>query len=289
MKQDLVSVIVPVYNVYEFLVESIVSIKSQDYHNNEIIVVNDGSNKNSSRAIENICSNYTKVKLITEKVNKGASQARAAGLKHARGKYIIFLDADDVLTENAISSLVAILENKKKYIASYGTKTKLMASGEVHYKLPTQEQSVTGDVLPSLLKGVPLLSNGNICIKKEYIDKVDFPEVITHGEDWITWCRLALLGEMIFTENLVLKIRSHEHNVSNLTHKKPSLLYNMLDSVFRDKKFIRRFGAETINQYYKTHRAHINKYLYYTFKNRGQFIMALKQRLLGIFWKIKIK
>jgi glycosyltransferase involved in cell wall biosynthesis len=218
--------------------------------------------------------------------NLGAAQARSLGVNHAKGEYIIFLDADDILLESAVSHLVTKLEESNNYIASYGTKTKYYNDGKVMFVLPRKEQAVDGDILPALLKGVPLLSNGNICIRKVFIEKVEFPKNIHQGEDWITWCRLALLGDIVFAgEKLVLKIRSHKNNASNLTYKKPELLYEMLDEVYKDETFINKLGADKIKKYFKAHRLHINNYLYHTFKNRGQYIMAFKQKMLRYFWR----
>ncbi len=287
MKRNLVSFIIPVYNIYEFLEETIHSIKLQDYNNIEIIVIDDGSNKEAKENIIRICKKHPNLLLIHKK-NKGQALARKKGVEIATGDYIMFIDADDLLAESAVSNLVNSLENNLNCIASYGIKTKYYIGGKVKFVIPSPEEARNGNILPALLKGVPLLSNGNICIKKEYIEKVEFPKNIQQGEDWITWCRLALLGDIIFIDKLVLKIRSHENNISNQIYKEPNLLFKMLPYVFEDKQFIEKIGAKKIAKYYKIRCKHIYKSLYYILKERGRYLLALKYKILWIFSSNKL-
>lgn len=287
---QLVTVIIPIYNIYEFLIEAIDSVLNQNFNSVEIVIVNDGSDDAATKEIKKICTSYSeKVKLIDQK-KTGQALARFNGIKHAKGDYIIFLDADDILMPNSINHLVSTLQNNPGYIASYGTKTNLYHDGKVKFVLPTNDQAVTGNVLSALLKGVPLLSNGNICIKKEFIEKVNFPSGIYNGEDWITWCRLASLGDFIFAgEQLVLKIRTHQNNTSGNVLKKPSLLFKMLDYVFEDSYFINLIGEKKIKEYKTIHRNHINRHLFYTFRDNKQYFRAIKHRILKYFWEHEYK
>lgn len=96
---SLVSVIVPIYKVERFLRRAIDSVIEQKYRNLEIILVDDGS----PDACPNICDEYKirdeRIRVI-HKRNGGLSSARNAGIDIATGKYIAFLDADDILNEN---------------------------------------------------------------------------------------------------------------------------------------------------------------------------------------------
>ena len=108
----LVSVIIPVYNSEKYLGAAIENILSQRYTNIEILVIDDGSSDNSqsvARKFEN-----KKVKIFAQ-TNKGASAARNNGLRQAKGEYIQFLDADDLLSSNKIEDQVKLLlENPAK-------------------------------------------------------------------------------------------------------------------------------------------------------------------------------
>ena len=98
MIKDLVSIIVPIHNVQDYLVECIDSLLVQSYPMTEIILINDGSSDKS----EEICISYAKrdsrIHFYTQ-LNKGVSAARNRGLENAKGEYISFVDADDFVQE----------------------------------------------------------------------------------------------------------------------------------------------------------------------------------------------
>ena len=93
---DLISVIVPVYNVKNFLNRCVDSILKQTYSNIEIVLVDDGSNDGSEVICDQLAHNYDNVRVI-HKPNGGLSSARNAGIAVAKGKYIGFVDSDDFI------------------------------------------------------------------------------------------------------------------------------------------------------------------------------------------------
>lgn len=104
-----VSVIVPVYNVSDYLDECINSIIEQTYNNIEIILVDDGSTDNSAQ----ICDYYKKLDdriIVIHKKNGGLSDARNAGIEIMSGKYVTFVDSDDYLAKESIALLVKAVE-----------------------------------------------------------------------------------------------------------------------------------------------------------------------------------
>lgn len=104
----LVSIIIPVYNVSEYLRESLDSVIAQTYKNIEILVIDDGSTDGSGL----ICDEYEKIDdriLLIHQVNKGLSAARNAGLDLASGQIIAFLDSDDAYHPKAIKSMVDVM------------------------------------------------------------------------------------------------------------------------------------------------------------------------------------
>lgn len=105
MKNKLLSVIVPVYNVEKFLRRCIDSILNQDYENIEIILVDDGSTDSSGEICEEYENKYDSVTLIRQE-NKGLSGARNTGLAVASGEYIMFIDSDDALVDNTLGTLI---------------------------------------------------------------------------------------------------------------------------------------------------------------------------------------
>ena len=119
----LISIIIPVYNAAKFLDQTITSCLKQDYPHLEIILINDGSTDDSKI----ICEKYQKTSVATtsssilffDRPHQGVSTTRNFGLDHFSGEYFCFLDADDLLAENFISTLYALAkENDLNYITS---------------------------------------------------------------------------------------------------------------------------------------------------------------------------
>ncbi|MGL5233223.1 MAG: glycosyltransferase family 2 protein [Empedobacter falsenii] len=100
------SVIIPVYNVEEYIEQCILSVVNQTFKNFELILVNDGSQDNSIKLAENILKDYENTYLFHQ-VNQGQSVARNFGLSKAQGEYIIFIDSDDFLFEEDAFEVVA--------------------------------------------------------------------------------------------------------------------------------------------------------------------------------------
>lgn len=114
----LISIIIPIHNAAKFLDQTISSCLKQDYPNLEIILINDGSTDDS----KTICEKYLKAStsvLFFDRPHQGVSVTRNFGLDHFSGEYFCFLDADDLLAENFISTLYALAkENNLNYITS---------------------------------------------------------------------------------------------------------------------------------------------------------------------------
>lgn len=110
------SIIIPVYNVKEYISICIYSILNQDYQNYEIIVVNDGSTDASEQIICKI--NNNKIKIIN-KENGGLASARNEGIKYATGDYIWFVDGDDYIERDSLKILSKYIEEKEYDIISF--------------------------------------------------------------------------------------------------------------------------------------------------------------------------
>ena len=101
----MISVIVPVYNVEEYLEECLESIKRQTYTDIEVILVNDGSTDRSKEICERYCEKDSRFKLVNQE-NKGLSGARNRGMLESKGEFISFVDSDDILKEDMLEQLM---------------------------------------------------------------------------------------------------------------------------------------------------------------------------------------
>ena len=185
----LVSVVIPVYNGSEFISETISSVLSQEFTDYEIIVVDDGSTDNSA---EIIASFSEKVRYF-KKANGGQASARNTGILNALGKYIAFLDADDLWVMEKLKIEVEVLESSKaKWIYSDA----FAFSGDIGnilYKFSNNLTQYEGDILESLIISCFIPSPTPIVEKGVFKVTGLFNEdpKMRNREDWDMWLRIA--------------------------------------------------------------------------------------------------
>lgn len=133
---ELISIIVPIYNVEKYLEDCLISIINQTYINLEIILIDDGSTDNCGK----ICDEYSqkdKRIIVKHKKNGGVSSARNAGLEIAKGKYIGFVDPDDWITADMYEVLY---NNIKKYNANISVcRHKIQTGRDVNNKIENKD------------------------------------------------------------------------------------------------------------------------------------------------------
>jgi glycosyltransferase involved in cell wall biosynthesis len=110
IKSPLVSVIVPVYSVEKYIRRCLDSIKNQTYKNIEVIVIDDGTPDNSGKIADEFARKDNRFKVIHQK-NCGVSCAKNVGMDDARGKYVVFVDADDAAAPDYVEYLLGLIEN----------------------------------------------------------------------------------------------------------------------------------------------------------------------------------
>lgn len=109
--EALVSVIIPTYNVNNFIDKTIRTVLDQDYMNFEILVVDDESTDGTKEVIDDIAKIDKRIKVFHLDKHLGVSAARNYGMNNAQGKYIFFVDGDDEIENDFLSKLVAPMEN----------------------------------------------------------------------------------------------------------------------------------------------------------------------------------
>jgi glycosyltransferase involved in cell wall biosynthesis len=118
MKNNLVSVIIPVYNAEKFLEDCLNSISKQTHKDMEIICINDGSKDGSLELLKKIAKKEKRI-VIIDKKNGGQSSARNAGIKKSKSEYLAFIDADDFVSDDFIESLYQAITSCEDADMSY--------------------------------------------------------------------------------------------------------------------------------------------------------------------------
>ena len=170
----MISVIVPVYNVEEYLEECLESIKQQTFTDIEVILVNDGSTDGSMEICERFCQKDSRFKLINQE-NQGQSVARNRGVKESVGKFIMFVDSDDVINKNLLEVLLPYMKTEVDIVECRMTRKK-----EEFYLNKTSKIVFKGNAKEAILNCIEI-KEVKFCpvtklYRREIVEKVPFLE-----------------------------------------------------------------------------------------------------------------
>lgn len=200
-----VSIIIPCYNSENYIKQSILSAINQTYKNIEIIVVDDGSKDESIKVIEKFSQN---IKIIKQN-NLGGGAARNRGLQEATGKYIKFLDADDVLYLNAIEEQIKLQQGLNEDIIIYGEVDFINENNEV-IKKNTQPKFDLDNQLATLIEKA-IITSAPLYRRVDLIELGGFKTSLTGNQEHELNLRLALKGKkFLFYPTQVYMHRHHE-------------------------------------------------------------------------------
>ncbi|MDM1384253.1 glycosyltransferase family 2 protein [Myroides marinus] len=218
--EPIVSVLVPVYNISKFIEKCIVSLCEQTYTNFEIIIVNDCSPDNSISIVNEVLKRYPsmqqKVSIVNHEENRGLASARNTGVEKARGKYVLHVDGDDFLEENALEILVgkALYSEADIVVFNY-----FLEWSKKRKKVDVFQGKDTKETLLAMLEGKGSVNIWNKLIKRELylnnniknVEGVNFGEdllvtpLLLFHTDKVVFCEKHLYHYLQFNENSYTK------------------------------------------------------------------------------------
>ena len=214
---ELVSVIMPSYNASLYLEEAVKSVVNQSYKNLELLIVDDCSTDDSRRVIDKLVKEYSMIIPIFLENNSGAAIARNTGIENARGRYIAFLDADDVWLPSKIELQIQFME-KYKLSFSYTNYDFIDTNGEV---LRSEKKFRTTLTYPDMLK-----SNFIGCLTAVYdakkLGKVFMP-LIRKRQDYGLW--LEILKTIDFARGIKKPLALYRFDNNSISSNKLEMLY----------------------------------------------------------------
>lgn len=229
-----VSIIVPVYNAEKHLRSCIISLLEQrTTFSYEVICINDGSSDSSLKVLYDLCNGRSNT-IIVNQINQGSSAARNAGMKIAHGKYIFFIDADDLLPDNAIDLLLnAALETNADIVQ--GSIAKCNMDGQIYY-IDKCKQGTTCDLLEYYNCNMSGTAWGKL-YKRELWNTINFFEGYAY-EDAIIWCNIyPKCKKMTILSDVIYIFRSQENSL----FKRQNNSTKCLDAIWIIKQCIRLF------------------------------------------------
>lgn len=209
----MISIIIPVYNVSRFLLRSVASVLAQSYQNIELILVDDGSTDGSSVMCDDLALTDTRIRVVHQ-TNAGASVARRVGIFEAKGKYLAFVDADDVVEHDYIERLYHALTEHNTMIAAcdfiihreneavsivHSEDSRILNDQELHLRFFRYE----------------FWGFGGKIYRREVFDGIYFPEA-TINEDYVVMAQLfQRYKQMAYMPVQLYHYIKHEGSLSN--------------------------------------------------------------------------
>lgn len=239
MSEPLVSIITPLYNAVGLFEDTYASVIAQTFADFEWIIVDDGSTDGSYDLALKLSKDESRVRVLRMSVNGGSAKARNKGLEEAKGKYVTFLDADDLLDPEYLEKQLAFIKDHGPIVsAAYRRKT---ANTCTDFYPPEKT------TYKSILKGNPLSCLSTMYDRDVFPD-ARFPEDLNRHEDYILWARMLRLGHTAYGNPEVLatyRLQEHSKNSDKKKLIKPmvqayhkGLGINILKSWFYTARYV---------------------------------------------------
>ena len=252
-----ISILMPVYNAEKYLNETIDTIKNQSFSNWELIIVDDGSIDNSKEICTKLMNDDKRIKYIFQE-NLGVSHTRNVALENAQGKYIVFVDSDDLIHEDYLKILINSIEKNNSDISLCNfIERKISNTGKVEditrefYPKEVMEMSEMKDYIMDFGNSGLLNPLWNKIYKREIIENnnITFDEKVETGEDFIFNLQYFRKTKKIsfIKEKLYYYIR---RNNNSITYKYIENMYEkgweihwLLESFLKDMGFYNEENA----------------------------------------------
>ena len=276
---DLISVIMPVYNVEKYLAESIESVLAQDHDQLELILIDDGSTDHSGEICDRYADRDSRVRVIHQK-NGGAAAAKNAGLRVASGTYLSFVDSDDFLQPNVFGYMLQVLKNNHADAAQF--------SFQDLYRTHTEPQVLQHCVLNEkeylvrFTKDWTCALLWNKLYKRSLFDGVFFEEGHKIDDEYFTYRGFLEPCRVVLDDTIIYNYRKRASSVMCSPEAAEQRILDCIDSIVKRRERV-------VTRWPELRRAFDENYLdaiWYLSENPGsteKTLSVLKKHLSAYF------
>lgn len=283
MFKPLITVVVPAYNYADFLEETLESIISQTYTNWECLIINDGSEDNTEDVAIKYSERDKRFKYFY-KQNGGLSSARNKGIQNAKGEYIIFIDADDIIKPQKFEMHIERFSQKPDLTVVYSNFNYIDTNGLLLPDSPFARIKLKGDSYSDFALNwgfefvIPIHCS---IIKFEFlkINGIFFEEALKAREDWLFWIKMSGNGASFdFIDEKLSLYRKHE---KSMVHDPEHMFFNTIKASFKVHSLLHENLKEEFENKYAQYI--VNEGSYY----KERFVALQTTRLFRYYRKIK--
>lgn len=230
----LISVIIPAYNYAHMLPRALESVLSQLADDIEIIVVNDGSTDNTEQILLDFFTKNPAIKVYHQE-NSGAAAARNHGIRMSAGKYVLLLDADDALTDNALSLLREAIVLYPDAGLVLGGKISIYPNGRERVSKPTPVQSAAPCELARqyLLQKTISISHGSSLFRRDILVQRLYPERLRGMEDIPVFLHMLINADVCTIEQPLVRVHKHAGSLRHTRKDSEQRALILIDEVFK--------------------------------------------------------
>jgi len=272
MAEDLISVIMPAYNVQAYISQAIESVIQQSLTNWELIIVDDGSRDNTRDRIVPFLKDK-RIRLVTRE-NSGVSRARNCAIQRASGNWIAFLDADDRWLPDKLEIQTAVV-GKYPEVGVCGTSLETIGrDGRVIHSFPSKD--FFGHASRPLVAGLLSIPLSSGLVRKDLFDSAGYfdERISSYSEDYDFWLRASLICPFYRIGKVLIQYRVDIDNTSHrIGDKRRDIVLNVIIP-----RFLKEYGG---SKYVKPH--HVRRLRSSSYLNRAAEQKRLAWRLLWLF------
>ena len=248
MSFPLVSVVMSVYNGEKYLLEAIESILIQTYKNFEFIIINDGSTDKSLEIIQHYQKQDNRI-IVISRENRGLIASLNEGIKKAKGKYIVRMDADDISLPTRFEEQVKFMEDNPDIGISGSA---VIVFGE-NIKTFIWKVLKKNEVIKSELLFSSTFAHPSVIMNKKMILKYNlfYDNNFLHAEDFELWTRMAKITKMANISEPLLKYRIVENSISRKANKNLEERYLIHKKIFNT--YLEKLGLQNSEEENKLH------------------------------------
>lgn len=253
-----ISIIIPAYNVENYIAECLFSIIKQSFKNFEILIVDDGATDRTNEIIKIFSKFDNRIKLIEQK-NQGAGTAKNNALNQAIGKYIIFVDSDDVLLPDALKMAYDTISQNKVDVVVFGAEG-ILEDKKVNcsYGIENVPNEIKNKILTQKEKYIfklPVIAMCKIYDREFLVKNSIYFQTTKTGEDQIFHIKAILLADKIFIldKNLYGYRKRRKGSLTSSKKKKDnSVIYNFyaIKDFLQNTDYPIGFNNKVLNKYF---------------------------------------
>lgn len=207
----IVSVIIPVYNAQKYIEDTILSVEEQTYGDIEIVVVDDCSTDQSAQIIKKLCEKYTNIVYHLQDANQGVAVARNTGVMIAKGRYIAFLDSDDLWKKNKLEDQLELMRKKNAGFV-FSAIEMIDDNGEI----VKEKRNIKTEVDYKYLLKNTVIPTSSVVLDRNIVKEFRMP-LMRSGQDYATWLMILRTGIVAYgiNDSLVSYRTGHKSLSSN--------------------------------------------------------------------------